>query len=83
MLERRGEWFGDRFYRANSSKRKSRGVLATFRLIFIGAIMLVSFGFVKVDFLGNADQNNVWINMKYKAGISNDENMLVTKTDSQ
>ncbi len=54
-------------------------MLITFWLIFIGSFVLIGAGFVKVDFLGDADQNNIWINMKYKPGISNVENQLVTK----
>ena len=72
-------WFGDWFYRANSSKRKSRSVLITFWLIFIGAIALIPLGFIKTDFLGDADQNNIWINAKYKAGITNEQNQLLTR----
>lgn len=34
---------------------------------------------MKVDFLGDADQNNVWINMKHKAGITIQENQITTK----
>ena len=54
-------------------------VIIIFWLIFIGSFFLVGMGLVKVDFLGDADQNNVWINMKYKAGISVHQNQLETK----
>lgn len=67
VLERWGERFGEWFYRANTTKRKSWIVLITFWLIFIGSFFLIGAGLVKVDFLGDADQGNVWINMKYRA----------------
>lgn len=32
-----------------------------------------------MDFLGNADQNNIRVNVKYKAGISTHENQQETR----
>lgn len=74
ILERWWEWFGELFYNLNSSRKKSFLVLGTFWLLFVGSIMLIVFWFIKTDFLWDADSNNVWINMKYRAGISADEN---------
>lgn len=79
ILERWGEWFGDWFYRANSSKRKSWMVLITFWALFIGSFFLIGLGFVKTDFLGDADQNNIWVNIKYKPGLSTEENQQQTR----
>jgi multidrug efflux pump subunit AcrB len=43
-------------------------------VFFFAALSLIPLGIVKVDFMGNSDSNNVWINVKYAPGISIEDN---------
>lgn len=79
VLERWGEWFGSLFYRLNKTRKRSWGVIVTFWLVFMWSIALIALGFIKTDFLGDADNDNIWINMKYRPGISAEENQSNTQ----
>ncbi len=79
ILERWWGRFGDLFYRLNKTKARARWVIASFWIVFVGSIMLIPLGFVKVDFLWDADQDNIWINAKYTPWVSVQDNQKYTQ----
>lgn len=78
FLEETGKKFAQRFYKINATRRGAARVVAFFIAFFIGAVALIPLGVVKVDFMGNTDSNNVWINIKYPPGISIQDNQRYT-----
>jgi HAE1 family hydrophobic/amphiphilic exporter-1 len=79
-LEETGKTFAARFARVSATRAGAGGVVALFIAFFIGAVSLIPLGILKVDFMGNTDSNNVWINIKYAPGISVQDNQKYTNT---
>jgi len=77
-LEESGKKFANRFSKISATRRGAGGVVAIFILFFIGAVSLIPLGILKVDFMGNTDSNNVWINVKYTPGVSLQDNQNYT-----
>jgi multidrug efflux pump subunit AcrB len=63
----------------NKTRKRSFAVVLSFWWLFFFSIWLMATGFINVDFMPPADSDNVWINMKYKAWITIDENQKYTK----
>ncbi len=79
MLERRGNRFSDLFFRRNITKKKAKWTLVTFWLVFFWSIALIPIWIIKMDFLRSWDQSDIWVNIKYNPGISNQQNRQQTK----
>lgn len=77
-LEKKGKKFANRFARISATKTGAARVVVIFILFFFAALSLIPLGIVKVDFMGNSDSNNVWINVKYAPGISIEDNQKYT-----
>lgn len=55
-------------------RKLSFTIVIMFWLFFLSSIMIVANGFVNVDFFGNMDTNNIWLNIEYKPWISLEKN---------
>lgn len=78
VLEETGKKFANRFSKISATRGWAAGVVATFIVFFFGALSLIPLGLLKVDFMGNTDSNNVWINIKYAPWISSQDNQNYT-----
>ena len=78
ILEETGKKFANWFSKVSGTRRGAGGIVAFFILFFIGAVSLIPLGLIKVDFIGNSDSNNVWINVTYAPGISVFDNQVYT-----
>lgn len=83
FLERLWVKFADFYYKINTKKIWSISVVLLFWGLFIVSIYMVAVWIVKVDFFGNQDSNNVWINVKYEAWISLEKNQQYTSEISK
>ncbi len=83
FLERLWVKFANLYYKINTKKIWSILVVIFFWALFIFSIYLVAIGVIKVDFFGNSDSNNVWINVKYEAWISLAQNQNYTSEISK
>jgi len=77
-LEETGKKFANRFSKVSATKKWAGWIVALFIAFFLGAISLIPLGIIKVDFMGNTDSNNIWINVKYMAGVSMQDNQTYT-----
>lgn len=77
-LEATGKKFANRFAKISATKIWAAKVVSVFILFFLAALSLIPLGVLKVDFMGNLDSNNVWINIKYAPGISIEDNQKYT-----
>ncbi len=77
-ISKMGVWFAEKFNNFTQTKKGTWNILFVFWALFVAGIALLGTGLLKVDFLGNSDTNNVWINVKYKPGITLEDNKKVT-----
>ena len=77
-LEETGKKFANRFAKISATKAWAARVVAIFILFFLWSLSLIPLWLLKVDFMGNSDSNNVWINVKYAPGISIEDNQKYT-----
>ncbi|MCF7834488.1 efflux RND transporter permease subunit [Candidatus Gracilibacteria bacterium] len=75
-----GQKMGRFFHKTNQKKRGSRLTMIVFWFMFLFSFVLIGIGLIKIDFLGDSDSENIWINIKYVAGISTSENQEYTST---
>lgn len=70
------------FEKLNKNKKRSFIVIISFWWVFIFAIMLMVLWIINTDFMSPVDSDNVWINLKYRAWITIEQNQEFTKTVS-
>ncbi|MFZ2718692.1 MAG: efflux RND transporter permease subunit, partial [Candidatus Absconditicoccaceae bacterium] len=83
FLEHLGKRMGNFFFKSNQKKSGSVGLMSIFWVLFVFAFILMGLGVIKIDFLGNSDSENIWINMQYTPGISTMQNQEYTNTITQ